>query len=39
MSLLLAAVAALSLQSAPEQAAAAALTELHAAAARSDAEA
>jgi ketosteroid isomerase-like protein len=39
MSLLLVAVAALSLQSAPQDQAAAALTELHAAAARSDAEA
>lgn len=39
MSLLLVAVAALSLQSAPQDQAAAALTDLHAAAARSDAEA
>lgn len=39
MSLLLVAVAALSLQSVPQDQAAAALTELHAAAARSDAEA
>ncbi|MBU2396535.1 MAG: nuclear transport factor 2 family protein, partial [Alphaproteobacteria bacterium] len=39
MSLLLVAVAALSLQTAPQDQAAAALTDLHAAAARSDAEA